>query len=126
MLHARHAVIGAGLLGATPAAFAATAFAGPTVAGIPVEFILFAITLTGVALFHHRTMPIAVTGAAVIALYKIAFSPFRTGAGVGGFFVHLGHEWVGARRSRPPWPRRHTTRTRLRSAGRSSCCATHA
>ena len=45
MLHARHAVIGAGLLGATPAAFAATAFAGPTVAGIPVEFIFFAVTL---------------------------------------------------------------------------------
>jgi Na+/H+ antiporter NhaD/arsenite permease-like protein len=78
----------------SPALAADMSFAGPAVAGIPVEFILFAITLTGVALFHHRTMPIAVTGAAVIALYKIAFSPFRTGAGVGGFFVHLGHEWV--------------------------------
>ncbi len=83
------------MLGSSSLALAAeTAFAGPTVVGIPVEFILFAITLSGVALFHHQTMPIAVTGAAVIALYKIAFSPFRTGAGVGGFFVHLGHEWV--------------------------------
>jgi Na+/H+ antiporter NhaD/arsenite permease-like protein len=94
MLHARHAVIGAGLLGATPAALAAAAFAGPMVAGIPVEFIFFAATLLGVALFHHQTMPIAVGGAAVIALYKIIASPFRTGAGVGGFFAHLGHEWV--------------------------------
>ena len=69
-------------------------FAGPTIAGIPVEFILFAATLAGVALFHHHTMPIAVGGATIIALYKIALSPFRTGAGFAGFFVHLGHEWV--------------------------------
>jgi Na+/H+ antiporter NhaD/arsenite permease-like protein len=70
------------------------AFAGPTIGGIPVEFVLFAITLAGVALFHRHTMPIAVGGAIVIAVYKIAASPFRTGAGFGGFFVHLGHEWV--------------------------------
>ena len=67
MLHARHALIGAGLLGATPATFAAAAFAGPTVAGIPIEFIFFAATLLGVALFHHHTMPIALGGAALIA-----------------------------------------------------------
>jgi Na+/H+ antiporter NhaD/arsenite permease-like protein len=70
------------------------AFAGPTIGGIPVEFVLFAITLTGVALFHRHTMPIAVGGALVIAAYKIVASPFRTGAGLGGFFIHLGHEWV--------------------------------
>jgi Na+/H+ antiporter NhaD/arsenite permease-like protein len=69
-------------------------FAGPTVAGIPVEFILFAATLAGVALFHRHTMPIAVGGAVIVAIYKNAFSPFRTGAGFTGFFVHLGHEWV--------------------------------
>ena len=39
-------------------------------------------------------MPIAVTGATVIALYKMLFSPFRTGTGLAGFFAHLGHEWV--------------------------------
>ena len=27
----------------------------PNVAGIPVDFILFALTLLGVALFHHHT-----------------------------------------------------------------------
>jgi Na+/H+ antiporter NhaD/arsenite permease-like protein len=70
------------------------AFAGPMIAGIPVEFVLFAATLAGVALFHRHTMPIAVGGALIIAVYKIAVSPFRTGAGFGGFFVHLGHEWV--------------------------------
>jgi len=94
MLHARHALIGAGLLGATPATFAAAAFAGPTVASIPLEFIFFAATLLGVALFHQQTMPIALGGAALIALYKIIASPFRAGSGVAGFVAHLGHEWV--------------------------------
>ena len=72
----------------------AGAFAGPTVVGIPVEFILFAIVLLGVALFHHSTFPIAAGGALVIALYKIFFSPFKTGAGWSGFATHLAHEWV--------------------------------
>ena len=69
-------------------------FAGPTVAGIPVEFILFATVLLGVALFHHYTFPIAAGGALAIALYKIFFSPFKTGAGWSGFGLHLLHEWV--------------------------------
>jgi Na+/H+ antiporter NhaD/arsenite permease-like protein len=83
-------------LSAAPAiALAAdVAFTGPMIGGIAVEFVLFAITLASVALFHRHTMPIAVGGAAVIAAYKIVASPFRTGAGFGGFFVHLGHEWV--------------------------------
>ena len=70
------------------------AFAGPTIAGIPVEFILFAAVLLGVALFHHFTFPIAAGGALVIALYKIFFSPFKNGAGWSGFGAHLTHEWV--------------------------------
>ena len=70
------------------------AFAGPTVVGIPVEFILFAAVLLGVALFHHHTFPIAACGALLIALYKILFSPFKSGAGWSGFATHLAHEWV--------------------------------
>ncbi len=61
---------------------------------MPVEFILFAAVLAGVALLHRHTMQVAVGGAIVIALYKILFSPFRTGAGVAGFGLHLQHEWV--------------------------------
>ncbi|HWK82516.1 MAG TPA: citrate transporter [Caldimonas sp.] len=61
---------------------------------MPIEFILFAIVLAGVALAHHHTMRIALGGAIVIALYKIVFSPFKTGAGVAGFAMHLQHEWV--------------------------------
>ena len=62
--------------------------------GIPVEFILFALTLLGVALFHHQTFYVALTGVIAVALYKIAFTGFKTGAGLGGFVGHLGHEWV--------------------------------
>lgn len=72
----------------------AAAFVGATLAGIPVEFILFAVILLGIAVFHHQTFPIALGGALTIALYKILFSPFKTGAGWGGFGTHLMHEWV--------------------------------
>lgn len=68
--------------------------APPQVFGIPVDFILFAITLAGVALFHHQVLKIAVSGLVVITLYKLLFSPFATGAGVPGLLAHLGHEWV--------------------------------
>ena len=63
-------------------------------AGIPVEFILFALTLLGVALFHNQTFYVALTGLAAVSLYKIVFAGFKTGAGVAGFAAHLGHEWV--------------------------------
>jgi Na+/H+ antiporter NhaD/arsenite permease-like protein len=62
--------------------------------GIPLEFILFGLTLAGVALFHRRALPIALTGAAAIALSKIFLTGFRTGPGFAGFASHLGHEWV--------------------------------
>jgi Na+/H+ antiporter NhaD/arsenite permease-like protein len=67
---------------------------GPAVLGIPVDFILFALTLLGVALFHHHTLRVALTGLAVITLYKLAFTGFRTGAGIPGLIEHLHHEWV--------------------------------
>jgi Na+/H+ antiporter NhaD/arsenite permease-like protein len=83
---------------ATPAAAMAAgdavSFQGARIFGLPVEFILFALTLAGVAIFHHYTLPIAIGGAVLIALYKIVASPFKTGAGLGGFALHLGHEWV--------------------------------
>ncbi|MHB8837692.1 MAG: SLC13 family permease [Gemmatimonadaceae bacterium] len=82
------------LLAALPATAAAAAFSGPTIGPVPVEFILFGIVLAGVGIFHHHTFRIAVTGAIVIAAYKIVASPFREGVGVGGFLTHLEHEWV--------------------------------
>src|SRR3954462_6215319 len=64
------------------------------VLGIPVEFILFALTLLGVALFHHHTLPVALTGLAAIVFYKLVFTGFKYGTGVGGLGQHLAHEWV--------------------------------
>lgn len=66
----------------------------PLLFGIPVEFILFGLTLLGVALFHHHTMRVALTGLAAISLYKIFFTGFKTGPGATGFLFHLEHEWV--------------------------------
>jgi Na+/H+ antiporter NhaD/arsenite permease-like protein len=62
--------------------------------GIPVDFILFALTLLGVALFHHHTLQVALTGLAAITLYKLVFTGFKFGAGLAGFALHMQHEWV--------------------------------
>jgi Na+/H+ antiporter NhaD/arsenite permease-like protein len=65
-----------------------------SIAGIPFDFVLFALTLGGVALFHQHVLKVALTGLVVITLYKLLFSPFASGAGVAGLLSHLGHEWV--------------------------------
>ncbi|GLT23179.1 hypothetical protein GCM10007933_26420 [Zoogloea oryzae] len=83
---------GAGLL-VSGMAMAAGA-EGPAVAGIPVDFILFALTLLGVALFHDHTLKVGLVGVTVISLYKIVFTGFSAGPGVGGLVGHFAHEWV--------------------------------
>jgi Na+/H+ antiporter NhaD/arsenite permease-like protein len=85
------AFAGPGLAGAAAGPAGA---GGPEVAGIPVDFFLFALTLLGVALFHHKTLQVAVTGLSVITIYKLLFAPFATGAGFAGLVGHLHHEWV--------------------------------
>ena len=64
------------------------------VAGIPLDFILFALTLAGVALFHHHTLFVAVTGMLVIAAYKILLGDFAGVTGLQGLAEMLHHEWV--------------------------------
>jgi Na+/H+ antiporter NhaD/arsenite permease-like protein len=64
------------------------------VSGVPVDFLLFGFTLLGVALFHHHTLRVALLGLVAIAIYKIAFTGFKTGPGVAGLVGHLGQEWV--------------------------------
>ncbi len=66
----------------------------PALFGVPIEFILFALTLLGVALFHHQTFRVAVTGVTVITLYKLIFTGFSTGPGLPGLLHHVEHEWV--------------------------------
>jgi Na+/H+ antiporter NhaD/arsenite permease-like protein len=63
-------------------------------AGIPIEFVLFALTLLGVALFHHHTLRVALVGLAVIIGYKLGYTGFKTGPGIGGLVTHMAHEWV--------------------------------
>jgi Na+/H+ antiporter NhaD/arsenite permease-like protein len=62
--------------------------------GIPIEFVFFALTLLGVAIFHHHTLRVALIGLAVIVLYKLGFTGFKAGAGIGGLATHMAHEWV--------------------------------
>ena len=69
-------------------------FPGPMIDGIPVEFILFAIVLFFIAFVHVNTMATALTGAAVISIYKIAFSRFAQSPGFDGLLSHFTHEWV--------------------------------
>src|SRR3954468_22608971 len=62
--------------------------------GVPVDFVLFGLTLAGVALFHHHTLQVALAGLMVILLYKLGFTGFKTGPGLGGLALHMAHEWV--------------------------------
>jgi len=82
-----------GVAGAAPAS-GSVGRDGPALFGIPVDFILFALTLLGVALFHRHTLYVALTGLAVILGHKFLFVGFKYGPGFAGFVAHMGHEWV--------------------------------
>ncbi len=73
-----------------------TVFPGPMLAGVPVEFGIFALTLLGVALFHHHTLKVALCGLGALVAYKLGFSVFGPAhqTGVGGLVHHLHGEWV--------------------------------
>jgi len=55
--------------------FASVPTAIPLIFGIRLEFIIFALTLIGVAVFHHKTMYVALTGLGVILILKYIFMP---------------------------------------------------
>ena len=54
--------------------------------GIPPEFILFGLTLLGVAIFHERNLEVALTGLAAIAAYKWIALDYALAQ-------HFMHEW---------------------------------
>jgi Na+/H+ antiporter NhaD/arsenite permease-like protein len=58
------------------------------------EFLLFAATLLGIAVFHRHALQIALGGLAVVVLYKFAVTGFPPGPGLAGLLQHLAHEWV--------------------------------
>lgn len=84
-------------MGENPAASggdAMTAFSGPAVGGVPVEFLLFGTLLLAIACLHWNTTVMALIGAAVITTYKLTLSAFAEGAGGNGLLAHVAHEWV--------------------------------
>ncbi|MGZ5584590.1 MAG: citrate transporter [Usitatibacter sp.] len=61
---------------------------------VPVDFILFALILAGIAFLHRHTLQVALGGLAAVTLYKLAFTGFKQGPGFAGLMGLLGHEWV--------------------------------
>ena len=47
----------------------------PSIGPVRVEFIIFGLILLGVALFHHQTFRVAVTGLTILLIYKFIFDP---------------------------------------------------
>jgi Na+/H+ antiporter NhaD/arsenite permease-like protein len=73
--------------------FAAGTGTVPSLGPVRVEFILFALTLVGVALFHHKTMQVALTGLVVVLAFKFLFDPsFNLGEHIIGSEAREG-EW---------------------------------
>src|SRR6187200_66677 len=69
-------------------------YAPVMVGPVPIDFILFAFILLGIALFHRHTLYVALGGLAVVTLYKVFLSGFAQGPGVAGLVGLLAHEWV--------------------------------
>ncbi|MGQ0384439.1 MAG: citrate transporter, partial [Gammaproteobacteria bacterium] len=61
---------------------------------MPAEFLIFGLTLAGVALFHRHALPIAAVGLAAIVVFEWVFTQFPAGPGAAGLAAHLAHEWV--------------------------------
>lgn len=61
---------------------------------IPLEFLIFAAMLAGIAAFHRKALPIAAAGLAFIVAYEALFTAFPTGTGAAALAAHLQHEWV--------------------------------
>ena len=61
---------------------------------IPVEFVLFGLTLLGVAVFHQHVLKVALLGLVAITAYKIFFGDFYGQPGLLGLWFHLFEEWV--------------------------------
>jgi Na+/H+ antiporter NhaD/arsenite permease-like protein len=53
--------------------------------GIPIEFVLFGLTLLGVAIFHRRNLEVAITGLAVILAYTLLTTDLN-------LILHVRHE----------------------------------
>ena len=86
------AALAAGLVIAPAPALAASG--SVSLAGIPLDFLLFALVLVGVATLHNHTLKVALAGAVGISLYQLLVTGFKAGPGLAGLASHFGHEWV--------------------------------
>ncbi|MCH7960157.1 MAG: citrate transporter [Candidatus Hydrogenedentes bacterium] len=59
----------------------------PRVPGVRAEFYIFALTLMGVAIFHHQTLYVSLVGLVSIVLLKFFFVPDFS------LITHVQHEW---------------------------------
>jgi hypothetical protein len=59
-----------------------------------VEFVIFGLTLLGVAIFHGHSLSAALVGLTAIVLYKLVFTNFAEGTGLPDLAIHFGHAWV--------------------------------
>jgi Na+/H+ antiporter NhaD/arsenite permease-like protein len=81
------------LLTNVTASIAESAHAIPSIGPVRVEFILFALTLIGVAFFHKKTMYVALIGLVVVLLFKFIFDPS----------FNLGHHILGTAHEEGEW-----------------------
>ena len=68
--------------------------ASPALLGVPIEFVLFGLTLFGIALFHKRALTISLAGLLAILAYEALVTAFPTGRGAQALLAHIEHEWV--------------------------------
>jgi len=61
---------------------------------VPLEFVIFGLTLIGVAVFHHHTLRVSLMGLGAIILYKLWFTGFEFGPGLSGLTASFVHEWM--------------------------------
>jgi Na+/H+ antiporter NhaD/arsenite permease-like protein len=61
---------------------------------LPIEFLIFGLTLTGVALFYRRALPIAAWGLVAVIAWKWLGDGFAGGPGLAGLAMHFALEWA--------------------------------
>ena len=66
---------------------------GAALLGVPVEYYLFGLMLTGIALLHKRAGLVAIAGLALILAFQALVSGFPTGHGAAALGRHIAHEW---------------------------------
>jgi hypothetical protein len=103
--------------------------------GVPIDFVLFGLMLAGIAIFHHHTLQVALTGLAAIVVYELASGGSMLAPASKGplHLAHEGHARESARSLLGFALLRSTSKTRtcrrkcreyVRAAGTArSCCS---